>query len=170
MLINDDFGSIVEGIKQGRLIFENLKKTISYVLSSNIPEIIPFLLFIAMKIPLGLETIMILFIDVGTDLVPAVALAYEDPEEAIMRMKPRTKDTHLVTWSTMSIAYLFIGMFETFASFFAWCYVYYDYGFTIKSLIGSGINYTTNWNDLPDYDNNERKRFFTSLCNDNLYY
>jgi sodium/potassium-transporting ATPase subunit alpha len=53
-------------------------------LSSNVPEVIPFLLFIAARIPLGLETIMILFIDLGTDLFPAVSLAYEEPEDSIM--------------------------------------------------------------------------------------
>ena len=63
--------------KRSTKSFDNLKKFITYVLASNVPEIIPFLLFIAMKIPLGLETIMILFIDVGTDLAPAVSLAYE---------------------------------------------------------------------------------------------
>lgn len=46
---------------------------------------IPFLMFIALRIPLGLETIMVLFIDVGTDLAPAVSLAYENPEDAIMK-------------------------------------------------------------------------------------
>jgi len=53
------------GIREGRLIFDNLKKCIAYVLSSNIPEIVPFLLFIAIKIPLAIEIIMILFIDLG---------------------------------------------------------------------------------------------------------
>ena len=64
-LLKDDFSSIVLGIREGRLIFDNLKKCIAYVLSSNIPEIIPFLLFIALKLPLSIETIMILFIDLG---------------------------------------------------------------------------------------------------------
>lgn len=84
VLLNDDFSAIVEGIKEGRLIFVNIKKCILYVLSSNVPEIIPFLVFIIAKLPLGLETIMILLIDLGTDLAPTVALAYEESEDAIM--------------------------------------------------------------------------------------
>jgi len=83
-LIHDDFGAIVTGIEEGRNTFSNLKKFISYVLSSNVPEIIPFLLFIIIKIPLGLSTIHILLIDLGTDLAPAISLAYEKPEESIM--------------------------------------------------------------------------------------
>ena len=53
----------------GRLIFDNLKKSIAYTLTSNIPEITPFLVFIIAGIPLPLGTVTILFIDLGTDLV-----------------------------------------------------------------------------------------------------
>jgi sodium/potassium-transporting ATPase subunit alpha len=53
ILMDDNFSSIVEGVREGRLIFENLKKCIAYVLSSNVPELLPFLFFVAMKIPLG---------------------------------------------------------------------------------------------------------------------
>lgn len=53
----------------GRLIFDNLKKSIAYTLTSNIPEITPFLLFIIANIPLPLGTVTILCIDLGTDMV-----------------------------------------------------------------------------------------------------
>jgi sodium/potassium-transporting ATPase subunit alpha len=59
-------------------------------LSSNIPELIPFLAFIALDIPIAITTIMIIFIDVGTDIYPAIALAYEASEDLIMSRKPRT--------------------------------------------------------------------------------
>lgn len=71
----------MDGIKEGRLIFANLKKCITYVMSSNVPEIVPFLVFILFKLPLGLETIMILLIDLGTDLAPTISLAYEEAED-----------------------------------------------------------------------------------------
>lgn len=166
VLLNDDFGSIVDGIREGRLIFENLKKCVSYVLSSNIPEIVPFLLFIAMKIPLAIETISILFIDLGTDLAPAVALAYEEPEDAIMQQPPRPAHAHLVGPQMMLVAYGTIGMLQNFAAFFAYCYVFYDYGFTIPDLIGAGIDYRTDWTDL----NSERQDFFADMCNNNAKY
>lgn len=73
----------------GRLIFDNLKKSVAYTLTSNIPEITPFLLFIVAFIPLPLGTITILFIDLGTDMVPAISFAYEQPESNIMERKPR---------------------------------------------------------------------------------
>jgi sodium/potassium-transporting ATPase subunit alpha len=75
ILLDDNFASIVRGVEEGRLIFDNLKKSIAYTLSSNIPELVPFLLFMVVKIPLPLSTILILCIDLGTDLVPAISLA-----------------------------------------------------------------------------------------------
>jgi len=75
ILLDDNFASIVNGIEEGRLIFDNLKKSIAYTLSSNIPEILPFLLFITMGLPLPLSTVLILFIDLGTDMVPAISMA-----------------------------------------------------------------------------------------------
>ena len=65
------FGSIFAG----RLIFDNLKKSIAYTLTSNIPEITPFLMFIVANIPLPLGTITILCIDLGTDMVSAILIA-----------------------------------------------------------------------------------------------
>ena len=73
----------------GRLIFDNLKKSIAYTLTSNIPEISPFLMFIMFDIPLPLGTITILCIDLGTDMVPAISLAYEQAESDIMKRMPR---------------------------------------------------------------------------------
>lgn len=111
LLLDDNFSSIVNGIEQGRVIFDNLKKSICYTLSSNIPELIPFLSFIIIQIPLPLTTILILIVDIGTDMVPAVAFAYEHPELDIMERKPRhSKRDHLVTLRLMGFAYLQTGI------------------------------------------------------------
>ncbi|KOB76210.1 putative sodium pump alpha subunit, partial [Operophtera brumata] len=89
ILLDDNFASIVTGVEEGRLIFDNLKKSIAYTLTSNIPEISPFLAFILCDIPLPLGTVTILCIDLGTDMVPAIALAYESAEADIMKRPPR---------------------------------------------------------------------------------
>ena len=82
----------------GRRIFDNLKKSIAYTLASNTPELVPFLLYIVISIPLGLGTIAILCIDLGTDMVPAISFAYEEAESDIMMRKPRDpKHDKLVT-------------------------------------------------------------------------
>lgn len=75
ILLDDNFASIVTGVEEGRLIFDNLKKSIAYTLTSNIPEISPFLAFILLDIPLPLGTVTILCIDLGTDMVSLSRLA-----------------------------------------------------------------------------------------------
>jgi len=168
ILMNDDFSSIVDGIREGRLIFENLKKCICYVLTSNIPELIPFLLFIIIKIPLSIETIMIILIDVGTDIAPAITLAYEEPEDMIMQVPPRARDAHLVGFKLMVWAYLVYGMCQTFISYFAFIWVYYDFGFTLYDLLGAGIGYRDTWE--VNVKNPERATFFINMCMNNKYY
>lgn len=83
ILLDDNFASIVTGVEEGRLIFDNLKKSIAYTLTSNIPEISPFLAFILCDIPLPLGTVTILCIDLGTDMVSSsndsLSIAYPLP-------------------------------------------------------------------------------------------
>ncbi|KAK4296922.1 hypothetical protein Pmani_030610 [Petrolisthes manimaculis] len=93
ILLDDNFASIVTGVEEGRLIFDNLKKSIVYVLTSNIPELVPFILHIILAIPLPLGPLHMLYIDLGTDLVPAVSFAYEKPETDIMKLPPRNTST-----------------------------------------------------------------------------
>merc|ERR1711892_1416523 len=93
ILLDDNFASIVTGVEEGRLIFDNLKKSIAYTLTSNIPEISPFLLFILVDVPLPLGTVTILCIDLGTDMVPAISMAYEQAESDIMKRQPRNPFT-----------------------------------------------------------------------------
>lgn len=77
VLLNDDFSSIVDGVEEGRKIFDNLKKTIVYILCSNIVEMAAFFSYIILRIPLPLSCIFMLCYDVGTDILPSISLAYE---------------------------------------------------------------------------------------------
>ncbi|XP_042339131.1 potassium-transporting ATPase alpha chain 1-like, partial [Plectropomus leopardus] len=89
ILLDDNFASIVTGVEQGRLIFDNLKKSIAYTLTKNIPELTPYLIYITVSVPLPLGCITILFIELATDIFPSVSLAYEKAESDIMHLKPR---------------------------------------------------------------------------------
>merc|ERR1711962_238976 len=130
ILLDDNFASIVTGVEEGRLIFDNLKKSIAYTLTSNIPEISPFLMFILLSIPLPLGTITILCIDLGTDLVPAISLAYEKAETDIMKRKPRDPiHDKLVNERLISIAYGQIGMMQATAGFFTYFVIMAENGF-----------------------------------------
>jgi sodium/potassium-transporting ATPase subunit alpha len=139
ILRDDNFASIVEGCKQGRIIFDNLKKSIAYTLSSNIPEISPFLSLILFQIPLPLETVMILCIDLGTDLLPAISLAYEKAESDIMKREPRDRfRDKLVTAQLVFFAYGQIGMIQASAGFFVYFMVLQRY-LEIYGLDGSDL-------------------------------
>ena len=139
ILTDDNFASIVRGVESGRLIFDNLKKSIAYTLSSNIPEITPFLIFITVQTPLPLSTVLILCIDLGTDMVPAISMAWENKEADIMRRPARDSDVdRLVTRKLISFAYLQIGVIQATAGFFTWVVVLNDYGYPPEILPGLG--------------------------------
>ncbi|MFH4982855.1 hypothetical protein AB6A40_009564 [Gnathostoma spinigerum] len=130
ILLDDNFASIVVGVEEGRLIFDNLKKSIAYTLTSNIPEISPFLTYILFGIPLPLGTVTILCIDLGTDMVPAISLAYEEAESDIMKRLPRDPiHDKLVNERLISLAYGQIGMIQASAGFFTYFFIMADNGF-----------------------------------------
>lgn len=137
ILLNDNFASIVDGVEEGRLIFDNLKKSIAYTLSSNIPEISPFLIFILIQIPLPLPTVLILCIDLGTDMIPAISLAYENKESNIMKKPPRDmRHDRLVTGKLINFSYLQIGMIQAASGFYTYVVVLAQYGFPPEMLMG----------------------------------
>ena len=137
ILLDDNFASIVTGVEEGRLIFDNLKKSIAYTLTSNIPEISPFLLFIIADIPLPLGTVTILCIDLGTDMVPAISMAYEEAESDIMKRMPRNPFTDkLVNERLISMAYGMIGMIQATAGFFVYFVIMAENGFRPGRLLG----------------------------------
>jgi len=137
ILLDDNFASIVTGVEEGRLIFDNLKKSIAYTLTSNIPEISPFLLFILADVPLPLGTVTILCIDLGTDMVPAISMAYEGPESDIMKRQPRNPFTDkLVNERLISMAYGQIGMIQASAGFFVYFVIMCENGFWPSRLFG----------------------------------
>ncbi|KAF7244310.1 Sodium/potassium-transporting ATPase subunit alpha-2 [Varanus komodoensis] len=149
ILLDDNFASIVTGVEEGRLIFDNLKKSIAYTLTSNIPEISPFLLFIILNIPLPLGTITILFIDLGTDMVPAISLAYETAESDIMKRKPRdAKADKLVNERLIGMAYGQIGMMQALAGFFTYFVIMAENGFLPHALLGLRLD----WDDRSNND------------------
>merc|ERR1712168_1146297 len=137
ILLDDNFASIVTGVEEGRLIFDNLKKSIAYTLTSNIPEISPFLLFILADVPLPLGTVTILCIDLGTDMVPAISMAYEFAESDIMKRPPRNPFTDkLVNERLISMAYGQIGMIQASAGFFVYFVILCENGFWPSKLFG----------------------------------
>lgn len=152
VLLNDDFSSIILGIEAGRTIFDNLKKSISYTIASNIPELIPFLCLIVLQIPLPLSTVLMLCVDLGTDMVPAVSFSFEEPELDIMTRKPRTKNEHMVTAKMMVFAYGQMGIMENYCGFICWMICMFDFGMNTFNLFGAVLKeyYPHNVTDVYD--------------------
>ena len=109
ILLDDNFASIVNAVEEGRAVFENIRKFLTYILTSNIPELVPYLAYVLLRIPLPLTVIQILAVDLGTDMVPALALGAERPDPEIMRHPPRRPDEHLLSWALVGRAYLWLG-------------------------------------------------------------
>merc|ERR1712226_1236068 len=135
--------TIVHGVEEGRLIFDNLKKSIVYTLTSNIPEILPFLTWVVLRIPLPLGTIAILAVDLLTDMVPAISLAYEKPEMDIMQRPPRSTSDRLVNHRLIFLAYGIVGITQTMAGMFVYGVVMASYGWLPSQL----INAVPDWED-----------------------
>ncbi|OIO78132.1 MAG: ATPase [Hydrogenophilales bacterium CG03_land_8_20_14_0_80_62_28] len=116
ILLDDNFASLVAGIEEGRAVFDNIRKFLTYILTSNIPEIVPYLAFVLFRIPLPLTVIQILAVDLGTDMLPALALGAERSDPAVMRRPPRARSERLLTWGLVARAYLFLGVLEAAAA------------------------------------------------------
>ncbi len=116
ILLDDNFASIVAAIEEGRAVFDNIRKFLTYILSSNIPELVPYLAFVLFRIPLPLTIIQILAVDLGTDMLPALALGTEKPDPAVMRRPPRARGERLLSWGLLARAYLFLGVLEAAAA------------------------------------------------------
>jgi len=111
ILTNDNFGSIAAAIEEGRAIFDNIRKFITYIFSSNVSEVLPFLLTSAIGIPPALTIRQILAIDMGTDILPALALGSEKPEPNIMKYPPR-RSQPLLDKGLLTRSFLWLGLLE----------------------------------------------------------
>ncbi|OGV72486.1 MAG: ATPase [Methylophilales bacterium RIFCSPHIGHO2_02_FULL_57_10] len=112
ILLDDNFASIVAAVEEGRAVFVNIRKFLTYILTSNIPELVPYLAFAMFRIPLPLTIIQILAVDLGTDMLPALGLGAEPPDPDIMKRPPRPRRERLLDWGLLTRAYLFLGLLE----------------------------------------------------------
>ncbi len=130
VLLDDNFASIVHAIEEGRAVFENIRNFMTYIFASNIPELIPYIGYILLGIPLPLTIMQILAVDLGTDMFPALALGAEKPTPEIMQRPPRPQGEHLLTRAMLFRAYLYLGPLEAVAGMAAYFYVMHQGGWS----------------------------------------
>eukprot|EP01111_Echinosteliopsis_oligospora_P011067 TRINITY_DN3556_c0_g2_i2.p1 TRINITY_DN3556_c0_g2~~TRINITY_DN3556_c0_g2_i2.p1 ORF type:complete len:1104 (+),score=302.37 TRINITY_DN3556_c0_g2_i2:184-3495(+) len=138
ILMDDNFVTIVKAVEEGRLIFDNLKKSIAYALSAKLPEVLPFLSFIILGLPLPLSTVLVLCIDIGTDLIPGISLAYEKPEVTLMTRRPRIPSKHkLVSKKLIFFSFVQIGILQAMSGFVSFFMTMHRAGYPASSLFFS---------------------------------
>ena len=128
VLMDDNFATIVAAVEEGRTIFDNIKKFIAYILTSNVPQILPFIAYVLLDIPLPLTVVLILAIDLGTDILPALGLGAEKPETDVMHKPPRKRSERLLTGNLLAMSYCIIGVIQAAAGFFSYFVILYAGG------------------------------------------
>lgn len=140
ILTDDNFASIVSAIKEGRTVYNNIRKFLRYIFDSNTPEAAaPALyLFSGGLVPLPLTIMQILTIDIGTDMVPALGLGAEHGEDNIMNQPPRSLDERLLNKSVIIRGFLWYGLLLTVFALGGYFLVNYLYGWPNVSLAPEG--------------------------------
>jgi magnesium-transporting ATPase (P-type) len=128
IVLDDNFASIVNGIEEGRAVFENIRRFLTYILTSNIPELVPYLAFAFARVPLALTIVQILAVDLGTDMVPALGLGAEPPDRGVMRRPPRRREDRLLTAGLLVRAYGFLGSCQAIAAMAAFFFILFGAG------------------------------------------
>lgn len=129
MVVTDDnFASIVAAVRQGRAIYANMGKFVTYIFTHNLAELGAFLSFVFLRIPLPLTVMQVLAIDLATDLLPALALGAEPPEPGVMDRPPRPRGERLLGAGRFLRAYGFLGVVEGALALLAFFWTYWVAG------------------------------------------
>lgn len=137
ILLDDNFASLIHGIQEGRVLFENIKKSLAYTLSSKTVELLPYVLFLVLAIPKMAGPIIILAIDLITDNLPPIALGYEPAESYVMEEHPQYfVEERVVNFETVFISLFFYGTLQFSSGFFSYVVVMADNGFHLAELLG----------------------------------
>ena len=140
ILTDDNFGSIVAAIEEGRAIFDNIKRFAAYVLNSNPQEMYPYIVWMLFPgMPLAMTVMGVLAVDVGTDLIPAMGLGIEPPEKGIMERPPRRQDEKLLSLKFILRSYFVQGSllaFSCYATYYymGWISGYWHPGLSLASM------------------------------------
>ncbi len=135
IIMDDNFATIVNGIEEGRGAYENIRKFINYIFSSNIPEIVPYLMYVLFRIPLPLNIMQILAVDLGTDMFPALSLGAEKPTFDVMKKPPRSPQERLLNKKILMRSYLFLGLIEAFSAMYIYFYVLKGGGWSYGDML-----------------------------------
>ncbi|MBF7093950.1 cation-transporting P-type ATPase [Streptococcus sp. HF-1907] len=143
ILTDDNFTSIVHAIEEGRAVYQNIKKFLTYIFNSNTPEAVPSAFFLFSKgwVPLPLTVMQILAVDLGTDMIPALGLGVEPPAPGVMNHPPRKLTDRLLNKGLLMKAFLWYGIIESILAMGAFFLTYWINQGNLSHLIASGSLY-----------------------------
>lgn len=143
ILTDDNFASIVRAVEEGRAVYTNIRKFLTYIFNSNTSEAVPSAAFLFSKggIPLPLTVMQILAIDLGTDMIPALGLGVEEAEDGIMERPPRRPTDRLLNKGLLIKAFIWYGFLEAAIAMGAFFFTYAIGGGLSGHLASSGQLY-----------------------------
>jgi magnesium-transporting ATPase (P-type) len=143
ILTDDNFASIVNAVEEGRAVYRNIRKFVVYIFNSNMPEAVPFAVYLFSRgaIPLPLTVMQVLSIDLGTDMVPAIALGADLPEKGVMDLPPRSQKEPLLNRRLMLKAFLWYGLIASALAMLGYFFLNNRLGWPGVPLAAAGTNY-----------------------------
>merc|ERR1719460_2736477 len=142
ILLDDNFVTIVSAVEEGRKIYNNIQKFVSFLLGTNCGEVLYLGFTIAVGLPVPLLALQIIFLNLMSDGCPAVALSREPAEETIMKVKPRSKQDNIMTkhwWIYGNLPHVFFEAVAVVISLCVGLYLYTGAVFRVETLGYSGI-------------------------------
>jgi Ca2+-transporting ATPase len=142
VLTDDNFATVIDAVEEGRAIFANIRKFVTYVFTSNVAELAPFAAYVLTGIPLPLKVLQVLAVDLGTDLIPALGLGAERPEPGVLDQPPRPRDEPLLNGPVFARIFLLLGPTEAALGLAGFFFVYLTHGWRLgQALADSGSLY-----------------------------
>ena len=140
VLTDDSFSSIVAAIEEGRVVYDNIRKFVTYIFAHATPEVVPFLIYALSggAIPLPLTVMQILAIDLGTETLPALALGREPAEPGIMERPPRPRGQGIIDRRMLARAWGWLGLVEAALVTGGFFYVLLSSGWSLGEAVGPG--------------------------------
>lgn len=137
ILLDDHFATIVAAIEEGRTVYNNIRKFMTYIFASNVPEIVPFIAFVLFRIPLPLTVMQILAVDLGTDIFPALALGSERPEPDVMKRPPKSRAQPLLGRELLMRSYVWLGGIQATLGLAGFFWIYWRNGWNGETTLAS---------------------------------
>ncbi|XP_016952993.1 sodium/potassium-transporting ATPase subunit alpha isoform X2 [Drosophila biarmipes] len=148
ILLDSSFATLVSVVGDSRLLFENLKKALAYCLATNTTNLLVYSTFFLFHIPFHIHIMDELILAFLVNLLPAMALIYEPPEEKLMLQVPKVYDDFLLNSRLLFVSHILVGTIEAAAVFMTYFVFMADRGFLPRTLVGVHIS----WHDDMTHD------------------